>query len=320
MFMTDALERLIVRIANSLDVGLHDVNAVLAILLVSLVCGAVGSLVIGSRMSFFSDAMAHCSFAGVSLGLITVLICDPSTRQVDDSPYRWLVPLVMILFGAGVGVAIAFFRERTSLAADSIIGVFFALAVGFGAMLIPEINKRGQRFDPEAFLFGSPVFANAQDQVLLIILAIVTFLFIVLRFNSLVFGSFSPSLAQSRRAMVRLNSYLFVVLLSLVVNLSIKAVGVLLINALLVVPAAAAANYARNVRQLFLLSVSFSVSCGLMGYVISRVWVINLGRGLVFEFRTGGTIIVLTVCCFFATYVAARLRGRRPTHGMNCEC
>ncbi len=317
--MLQQFEDFLAHLSQSLGVELHDVNALLAITTVGIVCGTVGSLVIGNRMSFFSDAMAHCAFAGVALGLLSVLIVDPLNKHVDDSPYRWLVPVVMIGFGATVGIGIAFFRERSSLAADSIIGVFFALAVGFGAMLIPEVNKRGQRFDPEAFLFGSPIFAQAEDQLMLLGLAVLVLGFIITRFNSVVFASFSPSLARSRRVSVRLNHYLFVVLLSLVVNLSIKAVGVLLINALLVVPAAAAANSARNVRQLFLLSLVISLGCGWTGYFLSRNWVLNLGPGRVFEFRTGGTIVVLTVFCFFATAFLARLRGR-TIHGVDCEC
>jgi zinc transport system permease protein len=315
--MVTQFEELLVRISETLGMQLHEVNALLAITLVGLVCGSVGSLVIGNRMSFFSDAMAHCAFAGVSLGLLTVIIVDPAPGRIDDSAYRWLVPLVMILFGAAVGVGIAYFREHSNLAADSIIGVFFALAIGFGAMLIPEVNKRGQRFDPEAFLFGSPMFAQAEDQLLLIVLGMLVFVFIVVRFNSVVFASFSPSLARSRRVSVRLNQYLFVVLLSLVVNLSIKVVGVLLINALLVVPAAAASNCARNTRQLFLISLGLTLGCGWVGYFISKNWVLKLPGVQPVEFRMGGTIVVLTVLCFFVTAFLARLRGRH-VHGVNC--
>jgi zinc transport system permease protein len=317
--MLQKFEAVLVQLSQTLGLELHELNAILAITLVGLVCGSVGSLVIGNRMSFFSDAMAHCAFAGVSLGLLSVILIDPLNRKIDDSPYRWLVPLIMILFGATVGVGIAYFRERSNLASDSIIGVFFAFAIGFGAMLIPEVNKRGQRFDPEAFLFGSPMFAQAEDQLLLMLLALLVIGFILARFNSVVFASFSPSLARSRRFSVRWNHYLFVILLSLVVNLSIKAVGVLLINALLVVPAAAAANCARNMRQLFVLSLLLTLGCGWVGYLISRSFVLNLGGNRVFEFRTGGTIVVLTVFCFFVTAFIARLRGRN-LHGVNCDC
>jgi zinc transport system permease protein len=299
----------------------YELNAFLAITLVAIVCGAVGALVVGNRMSFFSDAMAHCSFAGLALGLLTVLILHPATGPVEESPNAWVVTVVMIAFGAAVGSGIAYLRQRTNLAADAIIGVFFALAVGFGAMLIPEINKYGvRRFDPEAFLFGSPIFSNPQDLLFLLVLLCLVGAFVLMRFNASVFASFSPSLSRSRGVGVVLTNYLFVVLLSLVVNLSIKAVGVLLINALLVVPAASAANIARTVRSMFWFSVTFSLGAGWLGYLISRNWTLRLGPTVEIEFRTGGTIVVLTVVCFVGTYVVARFRGRSPAHGLNCEC
>ena len=85
------------------------------------------------------------------------------------------------------------------------------------------------------------------------------------RYNQLVFASFNPTLARTRGLTLTLNNYLFIVLLALVVNLSIKAVGALLINALLVVPAAAAANLSRNLRQMFWLTVAFCLGAGLIG-------------------------------------------------------
>jgi zinc transport system permease protein len=308
--MAAAFDALLNHLAADLGVARLDVNGVLAVALVGLVCGLVGALVTGNRMAFFSDAMAHCAFAGTALGVLSVLLTDPGVTSLDAAAAAgWRIPLVMVGFGAVVGVGIAFFRERSGLTTDSVIGVFFALAVGFGAMLLPELSKK-VRFDAEAFLFGSPVFARPEDLLLLLALAVVTAGFVVARFNAIVFASFSPSLARSRRVDVRLNNYLFVLLLTLVVNLSIRAVGVLLINALLVVPAAAAANLARNVRQLFLLTLAISLACGIGGYLLCTRYTVHVGA-TEFELRPGGTIVVLTVVCFFASALAAAFRGRR---------
>src|SRR5262249_43525958 len=107
-----------------------NVRGTLAVLLVSLVCGAVGSLVVGNRMAFFSDALAHCAFAGVALGFLLALgfgAHDPAAFS------HWVTP-VMVAFGVVVGLSIAYVRERTSLANDTVIGVFFAGAIGLGAV------------------------------------------------------------------------------------------------------------------------------------------------------------------------------------------
>src|SRR5947209_8748965 len=95
----------------------YNVRALLIIVLVSVICGAVGALVVGNRMSFFSDALAHCAFAGVGLGMLAAL----AAGRPDVEP--WLVPLVMVVFGVLIGVAIAYVREKTGLASDTVIGV-----------------------------------------------------------------------------------------------------------------------------------------------------------------------------------------------------
>src|SRR5262249_3631386 len=107
-----------------------NVKALLAIVLVSLICGAVGSLVGGNRMAFFSDALAHCAFAGLALGL---LLGYAAGAKINEEFQAWLVPLVMVSFGVVVGVLIAYVREKTHLASDTVIGVFFAGAIGLGA-------------------------------------------------------------------------------------------------------------------------------------------------------------------------------------------
>src|SRR5579884_3460385 len=97
-----------------------NVRALLALLLVSLSCGAVGSLVVGSRMAFFSDALAHCAFAGVSVGFV---ICQVALSAFvnRDNFWQWVTP-IMVAFGVLVGYGIAAVRLRTGLASDTVIG------------------------------------------------------------------------------------------------------------------------------------------------------------------------------------------------------
>lgn len=304
--LVDWMRQFVSTLADAFDTDMYLVKGVLAILLVCLLCGMAGSLVVGNRMAFFSDAMAHCAFAGVALGFLSLLVF----HQPEAEP--WLVPLVMVLFGGLVGIAIAYVREQSALANDTVIGVFFAFAIGFGTMLF-TLLKQVSSFNPEQFLFGSPLFVPMVDLVYLSLLFIAAAAFFVARYNAIVFASFNPSLARTRRVAVRLNNYLFVILLALIVNLSIKAVGALLINALLVVPAATAVNHAANVRQLFWLSIGFCVFAGLAGLWISLALPIPLPSGQVVKFGPSGTIVVVSVLTFFVSFAWRVLRGRKPS-------
>ena len=170
------------------------VNGTLALVLTSLICGAVGSLVVGNRMAFFSDALGHCAIAGISLGFL--LAHGLHLGGDSNAMIGTFALLVMVSFGALVGVGIAYVREKTSLASDTVIGVFFAGALGLGAVLFGFL-KRITNLDPDAFLFGSPSVVQAADLLRLLVLAIVTALFVGIHYNQLVFASFNTSLARS---------------------------------------------------------------------------------------------------------------------------
>jgi zinc transport system permease protein len=284
----------------------YQLGALLAVLLVSALCGMVGALVVGNRMAFFSDAMAHCAFAGISLGL---LIAFATGFSAGSPELQWLLPLIMAAFGALVGAGIVFVQERTGLANDTVIGVFFAGAIGFGAMILYGFRDR-RTFDPERFLFGGPILVQPHDLLILAILLVLTGLLFLWKYNQFVLASVNPSLARSRRVPVALNSYLFVLLLALIVNFSISAVGVLLINGLLIVPAATASNCSLNMRQMFRRTLGLSLFSGLLGLVVSWSVVLPVGAGQAKEFGTSGTITCIAVVLFAGSMGFSYLRRK----------
>ncbi len=285
-----------------------NVLGLAGIVMVSLICGIISSLVMSNRMAFFSDALAHCAFAGVGLGL---LIYSTQLAVGQDLQYEDIL-LVMIVWGALIGVGIAYVKERTTLANDTVIGVFFAGAMGFGAVLLKGISSTGSRFT-EDFLFGDPSSVNGQSLVYLVGLLIGIVLFLYWIYNRLVFISFNPSLARSRNFPVRLGNYLFIVLLAVVVNVCLRLVGALLINALLIVPAATAANVCRNLRQFFWITTGLSVFCGVTGLFLMHAMVFEV-RGHSMHFGAGGLIVMVGFGAFFLSLCLSRwIRGARPT-------
>ncbi|MER3416494.1 MAG: hypothetical protein C4297_09820 [Gemmataceae bacterium] len=283
------------------------VMAFLSVVTVSVMCGMVSSLVVSNRMAFFSDALAHCAFAGVGLGLILYLT---GLLASDDG-----ILALMILFGVVVGLAIAYVKDQTHLASDTVIGVFFAGAMGLGAMLLTGISRLGgvtRTFSPENFLFGDPWATTGKDLFYFVLLLGGMLVFLAASYNGLVFSSFSTSLARSRRIPTRLYNYLFITLLAFTVNMCLKMVGVLLINNLLVVPAATAANLARNLRQFFWLSVLFAVLASVAGLLFSHAWVLEY-EGQPVPLGSGGMIVVCSVVLFALSMVCGpvlRVAGR----------
>jgi zinc transport system permease protein len=282
------------------------VQGTIAIVLVSLICGAVGSQVVGNRMAFFSDALAHSAFAGISLGLISWFILG---GRDETGMYDWFVPLVMIGFGCLVGIGIAVVREKTSLASDTVIGVFFAAALGIGAHTLSNLRLFTNR-PVEAILFGSTNSVRTPQLIWLFGLLFVTAVVLYLRYNQMVFASFNPSLARSRRISVQWNNYAFVLLLALIVNICLQIVGVILINTMLLVPAATASVLSRNLRQMFWWTVGISLSAGLLGQWISVTVHLDTMRGPV-NLGASACVVSLNVIAFaIAMLIGSRIRGR----------
>lgn len=274
------------------------IKAFIASALVSLICGSIGSLVVGNRMAFFSDALAHTSYAGVALGLLIGVLIG---LERGNAYYSYGIPTMTVLFGILIGVAIIFVRHRTGLSSDTVIGVFFAGAVGFGAILLKPLGQLGY-FRLERFIFGDPLAVSENDMVALAVLGVLTAVLLLAIYNDLVFASFNPSLARSRNIRVALCNYLFIMLLAAIVGLCVNTVGVLLINAMLVVPAATAANLCRNMRELFWTSIVLSLLANFIGIWFSFSFRFVAGGSEVY-LGAAGTMIVVSVLLFFASMV-----------------
>ena len=298
-----------------LPISTFQLYPILAIVLVGYICGSMGSLVVGNRMAFMSDAMAHTAFAGVALALLGIIIFAGIRTAGESDPYLWMIPIVTSLIGAFIGVCIVYVREQSGLTHDTVIGVFFALAMGIGAMLLPEVRSRIQ-IDPDQFLYGSVTLARPRDLLILILLAVGITIVLGIKYNQLAFASLSPGLAASRGIPVRLNNYLFVVVLALAMNLSLKIVGVLLINSLLIVPAAAAANIGSNLRQIYWLTILGTIGCGIAGWEISQYLVIPLGGTRTMEPGPSGTIVV---CCVLWFLITLLYRSTRRTNRISAR-
>jgi zinc transport system permease protein len=236
----------------------------------------------------------------------------------DESFRQWILA-IMVVFGIVVGLLIAFVQEKSGLPSDTVIGVFFAGAIGLGAIFSKTVSGR-KYFNLESFLFGDPLWVKAPEILWLVLLLVVTWIFLIRYYNTLIFTSFNESLAFSRQLRIRLCRYLFIALLGLIVNLCLQVVGVLLVNALLIIPAATAGNFARNMRQLFWGAIALGVCAGWAGIALS--WQITIDDPLPphrpLPFGQGGVIVVVNVLLFALSMILGpRWKARRMNKSLN---
>jgi len=262
-------------------------QAMVGLLLLTPMAAAMGIMVVNFRMSFFADAISHSAFAGVALGLL--LAVDPD----------WTMPA----FGLLVGLGIMLLQRHSSLSSDTVIGVFFSAMVAFGLAMVSR--DRSLARDLQRFLYGDILTISDGQILCLAVLFVVLMGFQAASYNHLLYIGLNPSLAKAHRIRVAAHQYLFAGLLSLIVMFSVQAVGVLLVTALLVVPAATARNLAHCAGSMFWWALLVGTSSAIVGLIISaQDWA---------RTATGATIILAACGWFLLSLAVAGLRGRQTT-------
>ena len=227
-------------------------NALLALLIMAPLFGLMSTMIVTGRMSFFSDALGHSAFTGIAIGAICGFTAP-----------TWAA----VIFSAGFALLFSFVRMRSNQAADTIIGVFSSAAVALGIFIATLGGSSFTKYN--TYLIGDILsITPGQIGVLAIVLLLVILMWIFLS-NRLMLTSIHTQLASSRGIPVKLSQTLFTVAIAVVVTLSISSVGLLILNSLLVLPAASARNVSRNLKQYHLLSILFALIAGIIGLIIS---------------------------------------------------
>ena len=238
-------------------------NALLAVILITPAFGLLGTMVIQSRLTFFSDVLGHSALTGIAIGVVLGL-GDP----------LW----AMLIFAVIIAVGINLIMRVTKAPPDMVIGVFFAITVALGVVLL----SRGGQFNKfTTYLIGDILAVNPEQILLLVIMLVVVIIYWIVAGNALVLISISPVLASSRGLWVMLVRTSFAVLLALAVTLSIRWVGILLINSLLVLPAVSGRLLARSVRGYCGWSVLIALVSGIGGLIVSYYWGTSSGATIV---------------------------------------
>ncbi len=227
-------------------------NALLAILVISPLFGLMSTMVVESRMSFFSDALGHSAFTGIAIGTILGLV-DP----------LWCAVAFAVVFA----LLFTYVRHHTQMASDTIIGVFSSTAVALGIFIATLGGGSFTKFN--ALLIGDILSVEPGKIALLFAILVVVVGLWVCSFNHLMLSSVHPALADSRGIRVFWQEAVFCAAIAVVVTVSMTWVGLLVINSLLVLPGAAGRNLARNMRQYHAFSILGALVCGVAGLLTS---------------------------------------------------
>jgi len=227
------------------------VKALISALLTGLACSAVGSYVVLRKMSFAGAGLAHVALAGVSFGIF--LKVNPT--------------LTALLFTLISSVLIWFFQTRKGLHFDATMGALFATSVALAVIFLSLSGAYGSSV--LAYLFGSPLGVSDLDLLLLGLTALAVFLFYLFFWREIYLITFSQEIAKASGYKVELITFLMSLLIGVVITLSLKAVGALLVFSLLVMPAASAYRLARGYFHFFSLTVLFGFLSSLFGILTS---------------------------------------------------
>ncbi|MGN1316007.1 MAG: metal ABC transporter permease [Acutalibacteraceae bacterium] len=251
------------------------VNAFVGILLIAPLMGILGTMAVNNKMAFFSDALGHSAFTGIALGVILGI-------------HNEIISL--IAFGVFLALIITRVKNKGSASSDTVISVFSSTAVAVGLLVL----SYGGAFSKYSSYLVGDILSITQSEIIWLFITLVGVIIVwSFIYNKLLVISVNRELAASRGIKTSVYENIFVVVVAVVVMISIKWVGILLINSLLILPAAAARNIARNSRQHLAFSVIISLICGISGLLIS----------FYSDTSAGATIVTVSAAVFFATYI-----------------
>ncbi len=260
-------------------------KAMLGLVLLAPLTATVGVQVVNFRMAFFADAISHTSLAGVAIGII-----------LGFSPY-----FIMPIFGVMVAAGIVFSKRNSSLSLDSVIGVVFSAVVAFGIAVIsrnPGLSRLVMRF-----VYGDVLTLTNTDITFLFLLLIAMVVFQVFAYNKMLYSGLDCLVAEVHGVNVALYQYLFAVFLSITVIFCVWWCGILVVTGLVIIPAAAARNFAKSVGGMFWWSISISLLASVSGLLISvQEWA---------NTATGATVVMVAFACFVFSFLFKKFACRR---------
>lgn len=257
-------------------------------------CGLLGSFILVRRLALVGDALSHAVLPGVALGFLWNLTKDP----------------VAIFIGATLAgllgtVTVSLIRETTAIKEDSALGMVLAGFYGLGICLFTMIQNLpgGNKAGIDKYLFGQAAALSGGDVTLMLVVTVVTLVTVVLFYKELLVSGFDPGFAGASGFPVRLLHHLVMLLLAFAVVVALQAVGVVLVSAMLITPAATAYLLTDRFHRMLALAAVFGLVAGFLGVFFSF-----LGNSL----PTGPFMVLAATLVFVIAFLAGPRHGLLP--------
>ena len=261
-------------------------RSLLTAILLSIYCGIIGCFVILKRQVFLVDGIAHSAFAGGALAIL-----------IGINPW-----ISIGSFGVGSALLMGFVEEKGKIQNDAAIGIVFAftmaLAIIFRSMLPQYTNNI------DALLFGSIATVSMEELLILIIVGLISLVMIYIIKKELFFVIFDEELAKANGLPVKKLNYLFLIISSLIIMISIKIVGVILLLAVIVTPAASAYQFTFKFNKMIIISILISVLGAIFGYFLSFILEISASASIV---------SILTILFLLSYSISPKRRAHKPS-------
>ena len=250
-------------------------NALIASLVVSLICGVIGTLIVINRMVFIAGGIAHGSYGGIGLAL-----------------YFGIAPMVgASLFALFLGIIIAIITHKNSTRLDSLIGVLWAFGMALG-IIMSDLTP-GYNVDLMSYLFGAILSVSFEDIIGMSGVLVLVLLFTIIFYKQLLAMSFDAQFAKLRGVNVTLLYFVLVALIALGVVIIIRAVGLILVIALLTIPPYIAEKMTNSMGAMMAVSSLLSALFCLVG----------LGISYAFDVSSGASIILIATLTFLLQFL-----------------
>jgi zinc transport system permease protein len=246
----------------------------------AMVVGPLGSVVVWRRMAYFGDTLAHAALLGVALAVAAEQLPMAGVGIIG-------IVIAMVLF---------WLEKQRDLSTDTLLGILSHSALALGLIVLSVIQAQGFNINLMSYLFGDLLAVDTSDLIVMYISVVVILLIFIQLLPSLISISVNEELARVDGVAVEKVRFVFMILLALVIAIALKVVGILLITALLIIPAATARLYSKSPRQMVLLSVLIAILSVVLGLYSSLLW----------DFPTGPAIVVAAALLFFVSRISVR--------------